>query len=180
MIIIVVAVFVIVIVIVIVARYCCYCCFCYDYFCCCYCCCFVNVIIVAAAAVVVVVVLGALGAPDEKYGNPNFQRGISEDRKPWINPAVSDGASMMEVMKTFKPTCLLGLSTVSGIFDEVLIRQMASQCDKPIILPMSNPTSKAECTAEQAYEWTDGELFDWTANYYTNYLTSYHPYGLSS
>ena len=82
---------------------------------------------------------------------------LSGEQPEWINPAVSDGAPLLEVIKSFKPTCLLGLSTAAGLFNEEVIRLMASQCDKPIILPMSNPTSKAECTAEQAYKWSDGK-----------------------
>ena len=63
---------------------------------------------------------------------------------------------MMEVMKTFKPTCLLGSSSVGGIFDKDLICQMASQCENPIIMPLSKPKSRTECTPEQAYKWTNG------------------------
>ena len=63
---------------------------------------------------------------------------------------------MLDVVKTFKPTVLLGLSTIPGIFTEEMIRAMASQCASPIIMPMSNPTSKCECTAADAYKWTDG------------------------
>lgn len=55
----------------------------------------------------------------------------------------------MEVMKSFKPTVLMGMTATAGVFTEELIRAMASQCDRPIIMPMSNPTAKAECTAAQ-------------------------------
>lgn len=62
----------------------------------------------------------------------------------------------MEVTQKYKPTMLLGMTAVGGLFKEDLIREMASHCDRPVILPLSNPTTNAECTAEQAFEWTDG------------------------
>jgi malate dehydrogenase (oxaloacetate-decarboxylating)(NADP+) len=55
-----------------------------------------------------------------------------------------------------KPTILLGLSGCHGIFTEDVVREMAKHQKHPIVFPLSNPTDKAECTAEQAYEWTDG------------------------
>lgn len=76
----------------------------------------------------------------------------------WVNPSVSDGDSMLAVIKTFKPTVLLGLTTQGGLFTKELIQTMDANCTdcNPIIMPMSNPTSKAECTAENAYKWTNG------------------------
>jgi malate dehydrogenase (oxaloacetate-decarboxylating)(NADP+) len=56
-----------------------------------------------------------------------------------------------------KPTVLIGVSTVGGLFTETVIRNVARNIDRPIIFPLSNPTDKAECTPRQAYEWTDGK-----------------------
>jgi malate dehydrogenase (oxaloacetate-decarboxylating)(NADP+) len=56
-----------------------------------------------------------------------------------------------------KPTVLIGVSTVGGLFSETVIRNVAKNVDRPIIFPLSNPTDKAECTPRQAYEWTDGK-----------------------
>jgi malate dehydrogenase (oxaloacetate-decarboxylating) len=62
---------------------------------------------------------------------------------------VSDGTSLLEVMKSFQPTVLMGMTAKSGVFTEELIRTMGQQCSSPIIMPMSNPTANAECTAAQ-------------------------------
>lgn len=67
------------------------------------------------------------------------------------------GLSLSEIVNKHKPTMILGMTAVGGLFNEQLIRDMAKHCERPIIFPLSNPTSKAECSAEQAYEWTDGQ-----------------------
>lgn len=102
---------------------------------------------------------GAIGKPDNSNGNPNFATNISglTDRElSWQNDAVSDGSSLLDVLKTFKPDVLLGLSAAGKIFTEDVIRTMSANTTKPIIFPLSNPTSVAECTASEAYEWSDG------------------------
>lgn len=67
------------------------------------------------------------------------------------------GMPLSDVVKKYKPTILLGVTTVGGLFNESLVKEMAANCERPIIFPLSNPTTKAECTAEQAYDWTDGK-----------------------
>ncbi len=64
---------------------------------------------------------------------------------------------LKEAVEAFKPTVLIGVSTMGGAFTEAVIRAMAKNVDRPIIFPLSNPTDKAECTPEQAYTWTDGK-----------------------
>ena len=75
---------------------------------------------------------------------------------PWVSNLVGDGASLLEVVEATKPTCLLGLAAQPGVFTEEIVARTGELCDAPIIMPMSNPTSKAECTPEQAYTWTEG------------------------
>lgn len=70
--------------------------------------------------------------------------------------AEDGGMPLFDVVKKYKPTILLGVTTVGGLFSEELIKELAANVERPIIFPLSNPTTKAECTAEQAYEWTDG------------------------
>lgn len=80
---------------------------------------------------------------------------LNAEQRPFARD-VDGGLPLMDIVKKYKPTILLGVTTVGGLFNEEMIRSMADNCERPIILPLSNPTTKAECTAEQAYEWTDG------------------------
>jgi malate dehydrogenase (oxaloacetate-decarboxylating)(NADP+) len=66
------------------------------------------------------------------------------------------GLPLQEVVTKYKPTMLLGMTGVGGLFKKDIVQEMAKHCDRPVIFPLSNPTIKAECTAEQAFEWTNG------------------------
>ena len=64
--------------------------------------------------------------------------------------------TLADVVVNAKPTMLIGTSTQSGAFAEGIVRQMASTVDRPIIMPLSNPTAKAEAVPEDLIRWTDG------------------------
>ena len=59
-------------------------------------------------------------------------------------------------MQKLRPTVLIGASAQRGVFSEQVCRAMAVNAERPVIFALSNPTDKAECTAEEAYRWTDG------------------------
>lgn len=66
--------------------------------------------------------------------------------------------SLQQVVEHYKPTALLGLSTVKGAFDETVIKTMAGFTKRPIIFALSNPLTQAECSFEEAVQWTDGKV----------------------
>jgi len=62
-----------------------------------------------------------------------------------------------EAVKTLKPNAIVGVSTVPKLFNQQVIEAMAEVNERPIIFPYSNPTSRSECTAEEAYRWSNGK-----------------------
>ncbi|MCA8961104.1 MAG: NAD-dependent malic enzyme [Planctomycetes bacterium] len=64
--------------------------------------------------------------------------------------------TLRETIENVEPTILIGTSGTPGLFDEAVVRAMSAVNERPIIFPLSNPTSKSECTAEQAIHWSDG------------------------
>ncbi|MDP7991334.1 oxaloacetate-decarboxylating malate dehydrogenase [Bacillus sp. MHSD_36] len=68
----------------------------------------------------------------------------------------NDVIGLAEVVKHVKPTILIGTSTVAGAFKEEIVKEMASHVERPIILPMSNPTPLAEAKPVDLIEWTEG------------------------
>jgi malate dehydrogenase (oxaloacetate-decarboxylating) len=72
-------------------------------------------------------------------------------------PRTSNGhIGLDNVIGKINATILIGLSTVGGAFSESIVREMAQKVERPIILPLSNPTSKSEAKAEDLIRWTDG------------------------
>ncbi|MGG1342297.1 NAD-dependent malic enzyme [Bacillus toyonensis] len=65
--------------------------------------------------------------------------------------------SLMEVVRRVKPTILIGTSGQAGAFTEDIIKEMAKHVERPIIMPMSNPTALAEAVPENLIKWTDGK-----------------------
>ena len=65
-------------------------------------------------------------------------------------------SSFLDVVKTLKPTAIIGVSGQTGAFHRELIEAMTEINQRPIIFALSNPTSKAECSAEDAYGWSQG------------------------
>ncbi|MCY0385797.1 NAD-dependent malic enzyme [Robbsia sp. Bb-Pol-6] len=90
--------------------------------------------------------------------------GLVEKRRRDLNPSQAryahDGAPTRELadaVRQTKPSILIGVSTVHGLFTEQVVKTMAKMHERPIIFPLSNPTDKAECTPQQAYAWTQGK-----------------------
>jgi len=78
----------------------------------------------------------------------DFQKPFAHDHPPV--------ASFVEAIRALRPTGIIGVSTVPKLFNQPVIAAMAGINASPIIFPYSNPTSRSECTAEEAYKWSDG------------------------
>ncbi|MGU6965085.1 NAD-dependent malic enzyme [Salmonella enterica subsp. enterica serovar Poona] len=68
----------------------------------------------------------------------------------------SKNKSLEELISEVKPSILIGVSGVPGVFTEQAIKQMYAHCEKPVIFPLSNPTSRSEAMPSDLIEWTDG------------------------
>lgn len=73
----------------------------------------------------------------------------------WGN--AEEAISLFDVVKNAKPTVLIGVSGQPGLFTEEVIRTLAENCERPIVLPLSNPTSRVEAVPADIIEWTKGK-----------------------
>jgi len=78
----------------------------------------------------------------------DFQRPFALDHSPVDR--------FVDAIRALRPTGIIGVSTVPHLFDKDVIEAMSALNERPIIFPYSNPTSRSECTAEEAYRWSSG------------------------
>lgn len=79
---------------------------------------------------------------------------------------INGNISLLDTIKNIKPTILIGASAQTGVFNEEIVKIMAAAHEHPIILPLSNPTSKSEATAEDLYQWSNGKALVATGSPY--------------
>ena len=80
---------------------------------------------------------------------------LEEHKKPYAHEQEPVG-DFLAAVKALKPTAIIGVAAVGGMFTREVLEEMARINDRPIVFALSNPTSKAECTAEEAYRYTGG------------------------
>ena len=80
---------------------------------------------------------------------------IAEFQKPFVQDR-APVSTFVEAVEAVRPTGIIGVSAVPKLFTREVIAAMARINQRPIIFPYSNPTSRSECTAEEAYRWSDG------------------------
>src|ERR1700684_2638850 len=77
-----------------------------------------------------------------------FQKPFAQDHAPV--------SSFVDAVRALRPTGIIGVSTVPKLFNQQVMEAMAEINERPVIFPYSNPTSRSECTAEEAYRWSQG------------------------
>ena len=84
------------------------------------------------------------------------RRDLFDFQKPYAHkhPPTRDFVAAIE---SIKPTTIIGVSTVGGLFNQKVIEAMSRINERPVVLALSNPTDHAECTSEQAYTWSNGK-----------------------
>jgi len=80
---------------------------------------------------------------------------LTDTKKPFAHDA-PHVSTLLEAVTVTKATAIIGTSTIPKSFTQDVIEQMARNTPRPMICPFSNPTSKSECSAEEAYTWTNG------------------------
>jgi malate dehydrogenase (oxaloacetate-decarboxylating)(NADP+) len=80
---------------------------------------------------------------------------LAEHKRPYAH-AHAPAADFLAAVEALKPTAIIGVAAVGGTFTRQVVEAMTRLNPRPIVFALSNPTSKSECTAEQAYTWSGG------------------------
>jgi len=94
---------------------------------------------------------------DDQTNLASFQLPLAHPRSRLVEwEDRQEGFSLLDVVCQAKPSVLVGVSGQPGLFSEAVIREMFRHCPQPIVMPLSNPTSRAEARPEDILRWTEG------------------------
>lgn len=115
------------------------------------------------------------GITPDAYKLPVAQ--FKDSYRDW--PISGELPGLMDVIKQARPTVLIGLSGIAGLFSEEIIRMMAAQTPQPMIFPLSNPTANCEAVPEDIINWTEGRAIVSTGSPFADvdYQGCHYPVG---
>ena len=80
---------------------------------------------------------------------------LAEHKRPFAH-AHAQQADFLAAIRELRPTAIIGVAAIAGAFTQAVVQEMTRLNEHPVVFALSNPTSKAECSAQQAYEWSGG------------------------
>lgn len=93
---------------------------------------------------------------DDMHDIPDFQKKLAQPKIKADAWALSTSSALKDVVDQVKPTVLIGVSGQTGLFNEDVIKTMHRHCDAPLVMPLSNPTSRIEAVPADILTWTKG------------------------
>ena len=93
---------------------------------------------------------------DDMADIPNFQKQLAQPRSNVSAWGLTSTSALHDVVEQVKPTVLIGVSGQAGLFNEDIISTMYRHCSAPLVMPLSNPTSRIEAVPADILTWTDG------------------------
>ena len=93
---------------------------------------------------------------DEESGGAAVMRSLTPEQRVYARAGMTGDGTLSGVIGAIDATILIGLSTAGGAFTEAVVREMARKVERPILLPLSNPTERSEATAAELIHWTGG------------------------
>lgn len=85
------------------------------------------------------------------------RRHVTEHKLPYAHPGQAAQTTFLEAVRAIRPTGIIGVSTIAKAFNKEVLELMAKINEQPLVFALSNPTSKSECTFEEAVEHTKGK-----------------------
>jgi malate dehydrogenase (oxaloacetate-decarboxylating) len=117
---------------------------------------------------------------DDEPGLLDFQQPYARPRTEVTGWAVGDrGIGLAEVAARVHPTILIGTSTHAGAFTQAIVKDMAAHTPRPIIMPLSNPTSKCEALPADLIAWTDGRVLTATGSPFDPVIHQHRTYHIA-